>query len=141
MQNKNQIIITRSKLEILRFLWDIIIFRLFAYFLNMFKPTSFIQHFKYIDFRIILTQIYINFSIQEHQIDVSCIFQRLRFSYFIIYPLSFFLYSLFKRISWSLISDLMGLKNQGSTVLTRKISKLGFLRLAFSKPGFLNLIF
>ena len=36
---------------------------------DLFKPTTSIQHFIYIDFRIILTQFNINFSRQEHQID------------------------------------------------------------------------
>jgi len=36
---------------------------------DLFKPTTSIQHFIYIDFRIILTQSNINFSRQEHQID------------------------------------------------------------------------
>ena len=36
-----------------------------------FKPTIFIQHFIYIDFRINLTHFYINFSRQEHQIELS----------------------------------------------------------------------
>ena len=43
----------------------------------------------YIRLGIILTQFYINFSRQEHQI---CIVQKLRFSSFSLYPLSFFLY-------------------------------------------------
>ena len=47
-----------SKPEILRFLWDLIVFRLFAEY-DLFKPTTFIQNFIYIDFRIILTQFYI----------------------------------------------------------------------------------
>ena len=49
----------------------------------------------YVRFVIILTRFYIIFSRQEHQIDVlnTGIVQRLRFSGFILYPLSFFLFS------------------------------------------------
>ena len=36
-----------------------------------FKLTILIQNFMYIDFRTILTQFYINFSRQEHQIELS----------------------------------------------------------------------
>ena len=50
----------------------------------------------YIRFGIILTQFYINFSRQEHQIELLCLNQLLRFSGFSLYPLSFFLYSPFK---------------------------------------------
>ncbi len=37
---------------------------------DQFKPTTFIQNCMYINFRIYLTQFYINFSRQEHPIDV-----------------------------------------------------------------------
>ena len=36
-----------SKPEILRFLWDLFVFRLFAEY-DLFKPTTFIQNFIYI---------------------------------------------------------------------------------------------
>ena len=38
---------------------------------DSFKPTIFIQNFKYIDFCINLTQFHINFSRQEYQIELS----------------------------------------------------------------------
>ena len=38
---------------------------------------------------------YINFSRHEHQLDVLCIVQNLRFSGFSLHPLAFFLYSPF----------------------------------------------
>ena len=48
-------------------------------------------------FGIISTQFNVNFSRQEHQIDVfNGIVQKLRTSAFYLYPLSFFLYSPFK---------------------------------------------
>ena len=37
---------------------------------DLLKPTIFIQNIIYIDFRINLTQFYINFSRQEHQIEL-----------------------------------------------------------------------
>ena len=51
-----------------------------------------------------LTQFYINVSRQEQQIDVLGIgiVQHLRFSGFILYALSFFLYSLFKNMGCEL---------------------------------------
>ena len=57
----------------------------------------------YIRFGIILTQFYDNFSRQEHQID-KCrigIVKLLRFLGFILYPLSFFLYSTFKSVDFN----------------------------------------
>ena len=65
---------------------------------GLFNTTNFIRSLIYIRFGIILTQFYINFSRQEHQIDVFliCIVQNLRFSGFSLYLLSFFLYSPFK---------------------------------------------
>ena len=56
---------------------------------GMFNTTTLIRNLIYIRFGIILTQFYINFSRQEHQI---CIVQNLRFLSFSLYPLSFFLY-------------------------------------------------
>ena len=81
-----------SKPEILRFLWDLFVFRLFAEY-DLFKPTTFIQNFIYIDFRIILTPFYTNFSRQEHHIDV--LYVSFNVKDFILYPISFFLYSPF----------------------------------------------
>ena len=64
---------------------------------HLFKTTTFIQNCIYMNFRIKLTPFFINFSRQEHQIGIGIgIVQLLRFSGFIIYPLSFFLYSPFK---------------------------------------------
>ena len=54
-----------------------------------------------IRFGIILTQLYANFSRQEH---ILFIVQLLRFSGFILYPLSFFLYSPFKISPLSLMN-------------------------------------
>ena len=62
-----------SKLEILRLLWDIVVFRLVSYLLNMIcliKRTTFIQNCIYTNFRINWTQFYINFSRKGHQINV-----------------------------------------------------------------------
>ena len=63
---------SRSKPEILRLLWDIIVFRLVAYLLNMIclilqllYKIAYVWIFVYN-----LTQFDINFSRQEHQIDV-----------------------------------------------------------------------
>ena len=65
MQNKNLKIIIEANL---RFSGSsgIYIFRLVLYLLNM----TFIQNCIYMNFRINLTQFYINFSRQEYQIDV-----------------------------------------------------------------------
>ena len=64
----------RSKPEMLRLLWDIIVFRLVSYMLNMIclillQLLYTISHI-YVNFRINLTQIYIIFLRQEHQIEV-----------------------------------------------------------------------
>ena len=67
MQNRNY---NGSKPEILRLLWDIIVFRLVSYLLNTKFHTKL---YIYMNFRIILTQFYINFSRQEH---LMCIVQR-----------------------------------------------------------------
>ena len=40
------------------------------YIFSILKPTTYIQNCIYMNFRINLTQFYINFSRQEHQIDV-----------------------------------------------------------------------
>ena len=64
-------ILRRSKSEILRLLWDIVIFRLVVYLLNMVcLILQILYKIWYIRFGIIFTQFYINFSRQEHQIDV-----------------------------------------------------------------------
>ena len=49
---------------------------------DLFKPTIFIQHFIFIDFRINLTHFSINFSRQEHQIELLWV------SYFRIYTIN-----------------------------------------------------
>ena len=38
---------------------------------DLFNTTTYIQNCVFINFRITLTQLYINFTRQEHQIDVS----------------------------------------------------------------------
>ena len=64
--------------------------------------TTLIRNLIYIRFGIILTQFYINFSRQKHQQKcLFCIVQDLWFSGFILYPLSFFLYSPFKNTDYS----------------------------------------
>ena len=58
---------------ILYILWDIIVFRLVGYLLNMICLNLLLLYkykISYIDFRMFLTQFYINFSRQEHQLDV-----------------------------------------------------------------------
>ena len=65
----------RSKPEILRLLWDIIVFTLVAYLLNMIcLILQLLYKIAYMNFRINLTQLYINFSRQEHQIDLHVSF-------------------------------------------------------------------
>jgi len=56
----------RSKPKLLRLLWYLVVFRLVAYLLHMIKPTISIHNFG-----INLTQFYINFSRQEHQIELA----------------------------------------------------------------------
>ena len=70
---------------------------------GLFNTTTLIRNLIYIRYGIILTQFYINFSRQEYQIDVfyERIVQNLRFSGFILYPLSFFLYSPFNTKFWT----------------------------------------
>ena len=71
MQNKNLKNYNRSKSEILRLLYDIVVFRLVAYLLNMVcLILRILYKISYIRFGIILTQFCLNFSRQEHQIDV-----------------------------------------------------------------------
>ena len=72
---------------ILMLLWDIVIFRLVAYLLNMICLIIRILYK-------ILTQFYTNFSRQEHQIDVLYVSFNFWDSQVSAYtPLSFFLYS------------------------------------------------
>jgi len=61
-----------SKPENLGLLWDIIVFRLVAVIdgYDLFNATTFIQNRTYVRFGIIVTQFFVNFSRQEHQIDV-----------------------------------------------------------------------
>ena len=64
----------RSKLKFLRLFWDIVVFRLVAYLLNMIslilRILYKILHMYEVRFGIILTQFYVNFSRQEHQIKL-----------------------------------------------------------------------
>ena len=60
----------KGKLEFLSLLWDIVVFRLVEYLLNMFNTTNFIQNLTYTRFGVILTQFYINFSIKVHQLEL-----------------------------------------------------------------------
>ena len=63
---------------------------------DLFQLTTFIQNFTYIDFRIDLAQFYIKFLVTETSDRcLICIVQRLRFSVFSLYALSFSLYSPF----------------------------------------------
>ena len=94
MQNKKNY--NRSKLEILRLLWNIIVFRLVGYLLNMICLN--LHLCIYMNIRIILTQFFYQFiEIETSDRCLICIVQNLRFSGFILYPLSFFLYSPFNR--------------------------------------------
>ena len=97
MQNKKLKNYNRSKTEILRLLWDIVVFRLVAYLLNVICIIyyNFYTMMYIYEFSLNLTQFYINFSRQEHQIDMSYIgiVHFLRFSGISLYPLSFLLYS------------------------------------------------
>ena len=72
MQNQKSKKYNRSKSEILGLLWSIVVFTLVAYLLNMICLifTTLVHNLIYIRFGIILTQLFINFSRQEHQIDV-----------------------------------------------------------------------
>ena len=56
---------------------------------DLLNATTFIKNLTYVRFGIILTQFYVNFSRQEHKIGIV---ENLKFSSFIPYPLSFFLY-------------------------------------------------
>ena len=64
----------RSKLKFLRLFWDIVVFRLVAYLLNMIslilRILYKILHMYDVRFGIILTQFYVNFSSQEHKIKL-----------------------------------------------------------------------
>ena len=64
----------RSKLKFLRLFWDIVVFRLVAYLLNMIslilRILYKILHMYDVRFGIILTQFYVNFSRQEHKIKL-----------------------------------------------------------------------
>ena len=62
---------------------------------DLFNATTFIKNLTYVRFGINFTQFYVNFSRQEDRCLISIV-QNLRFSGFILYPLSFFLYSPFK---------------------------------------------
>ena len=68
MQNKIKNY-NRSKPEILRLL-GYNRFQIGCVILNMICATTFIQNLTYVRFGIILTQFYVNFSSQNHKIDV-----------------------------------------------------------------------
>ena len=59
-----------SKLKFLRHLWEIVVFRLVVYLLNLINTLNLIQNLTDIHFGIILTQFYINFLRQKHQIEL-----------------------------------------------------------------------
>ena len=94
-------------------LWDIIVFRLASYLWNM---ICFILQLLYkiaYNFRIILTKFYVNFSRQEHQIDIlyvsSYMPEILRF--YPIFPV-IFLYSSFNimlNVAWSNMVSVRGM--------------------------------
>ena len=69
MQNKNY---NLRKSEILRLLMGYNRFQIGCVIVeyDLFNTTTFIQNLAYARFGIILTQLYINFSRQEHKIDV-----------------------------------------------------------------------
>jgi len=88
----------RSKSEILRLLWDIVIFRLVSYLLNMICLMLQLLYQIYIyEFSYIFDTVLYQFL--ETGISDRCligIVQLLRFSCFSLYPLLFFLNSPFK---------------------------------------------
>ena len=65
---------------------------------DLFNATTFIQNLTDVLFGIILTQFYVNFSKQEHKINVLYVSFNLRFSGFSLYPLSFLIYSTFNDV-------------------------------------------
>ena len=78
----------RSTPEFLRLLWDIVVYRLVAYLLNMI--CLILNNLTFIRFGIILTQIYINFlETRTSDRALICLNQLLIFSSFCLYPLSF----------------------------------------------------
>ena len=56
---------------------------------DLLKPTISIQIFIYINFRINLIQFYINFSRQEHQIELSWVQNKSVFRFLLISPFHF----------------------------------------------------
>ena len=69
---------------------------------DLFNTTTFIQNCIYMNFRIKFTQFYINFLRRNFTYRwLICIVQCLRFSGFILYPLSYFLYSPFNALKKS----------------------------------------
>ena len=80
-----------------RLLWDIVVFRLVAYLLNMICLNLLLLYKIVYIWIFVYTQFYIKFSRQEHQIELFMgRDQLLKCLGFSLYPLSFFLYSLFK---------------------------------------------
>jgi len=85
-----------SKPEILRLLWDIVVFRLVPYLVeyDLFKPTNFFIQLHIYEFSYKFdTVLYQFLETGTSDSCLICIVQRLRFSGFILYPLSFFFYS------------------------------------------------
>ena len=93
MQNKNEMIITGATLKFSGF-WGI---SSFSDWFRICGIWSVLYYNFLVNFCINLTQLYINFSRQKHQIDVLYVFCiRLKFSGLILYLLSFFLHGPFK---------------------------------------------
>ena len=88
----------RGKPEILRFLWDIVVFRLVLYicriwsvlYYNLYTTLHIYESSCKFD-----TVLYQFLETETSDRCIICIVQRLRFSGFILYSLSFFLYSPF----------------------------------------------
>ena len=104
MQNANKKI-NSSKPEILRLLWNIVVFRLVAYLLNMicllFKPTISIQIVNIWIFYKFDTVLYQFLETRTSDIIFLGRNQELMWLAFSLYPLSFFLYSPFKPIRFN----------------------------------------
>ena len=84
-----------SKLKFLRHLWEIVVFRVVGYLLNMINTPNLIQNLTDIHFGIILTQ-YQFLETETSDRTLICLNQPLRFSGFSLCPISFFVYSHFK---------------------------------------------
>ena len=102
MQNKNLKNYNRSKSEILRLLWDIVVFRLVAQLLNM--VCLIIQLLYEISFKYFLVLFWHSFISISRNRNIRWYFiynvQNLRFSGFSLYPLSFFTVPLRNNYQW-----------------------------------------